>query len=293
MNSFKFNLQLFANGAASAEGQAEGLAEDNGSEESKVNIQSADDGGKADVDVTSDTLDNRRSNFEKMIKGEYKELFNEKMQNVFNKRFRDYKTLQETNEASKPIIDLMMQKYGIEGNDLSGLREAIEGDNSYWEEMAEREGMSVKQFRELFRLRRENEVLAAERENREAESYAAQQMNEWLMAGEELKGEYPEFNFSEEIQNRDFQGLLKAGIPLKLAYEIMHKDEIMNNAVQSAQKETERKIVSNITQRAARPDELGMKPSGGFVLKKDVSALTRKEREELALRAQRGERVSF
>lgn len=299
-------LQLFADGAA--ESGAEDGAEENRLENEEMTgaenhdddlVGSDDENGEESfvaeskkgtkTNVTSNTLEARKAEFEKLISGEYKEEFREKFQSIFNERFRDYKGIRETLDAQQPIIDMLMQKYNIRGGDLNALRAAFDSDDEYWEEAAAKEGMSAEQFRELSKLRAENERMRAEYETRISQNYVNQQMNEWFMQGEELKSVYPDFDFRSEIANRDFTGLLKAGIPMRRAYELIHMDEIMD----SVQQKTEKRVVDNIRSKGKRPDENGLNSPNGFVLKKDVSSLTREERRELARRAQRGETIKF
>ena len=299
-------LQLFADGAA--ESGAEDGAKENrlgneeitGAENHDDDLIGADDESGEEsfaaeskkgtkTNVTSNTLEARKAEFEKLISGEYKEEFKEKFQSIFNERFRDYKGIRETLDAQQPIIDMLMQKYNIRGGDLNALRAAFDSDDEYWEEAAAKEGMSAEQFRELSKLRAENEKMRAEYETRISQNYVNQQMNEWFMQGEELKSVYPDFDFRSEIANRDFTGLLKAGIPMRRAYELIHMDEIMD----SVQQKTEKRVVENIRSKGKRPDENGLNSPNGFVLKKDVSSLTREERRELARRAQRGETIKF
>lgn len=299
------DLQLFADGAAAesgAESAAENRLEENSGENAAENTAAdAGDGaaGGADPDagghkdtethVTSNTLEARRREFDRLISGEYKNEFQERFQSIFNERFRDYKGMSEKLEAQQPIIDMLMQRYGIEGNDPKKLFEAFESDDEYWEEAAEREGMRVEQYRELARLRAENERMREAQESAASQNYVNQQLNEWFMQGESLKSVYPNFDFRTEIANRDFTGLLKAGIPMQKAYELMHMEEIMDNARQ----QTEKKVVDSIRSKAARPGENGLSAPNGFVLKKDVASLTKDERRELARRAARGEIIKF
>lgn len=300
-------LQLFADGAAESGGTEDGAKENRlgneeitGAENLDDDLIGADDENGEEsfaaeskkgtkTNVTSNTLEARKAEFEKLISGEYKEEFKEKFQNIFNERFRDYKGIRETLDAQQPIIDMLMQKYNIRGGDLNALRAAFDSDDEYWEEAAAKEGMSAEQFRELSKLRAENERMRAEYETRISQNYVNQQMNEWFMQGEELKSVYPDFDFRSEIANRDFTGLLKAGIPMRRAYELIHMDEIMD----SVQQKTEKRVVENIRSKGKRPDENGLNSPNGFVLKKDVSSLTREERRELARRAQRGETIKF
>lgn len=293
-----FNLQLFADGAAEgAAADGAGLTNNRsevntgeGSDDAAMkNSLDAGDKKTSDISTSSDTLDMRRAEYDKLIKGEFKDIHNEHIQNIFNKRFKDYKTNEEALNRQKPIMDALYQKYGVRNGDMDGLLKAFDGDNSNWEEAAEREGMGVEQYRELTRLRQENEQLIRYREAQDAENYVNNQLNEWFRQGEELKVQYPDFDMRSELQNPDFVGLLKSNIPVKMAYELMHRNEI-NDKIKA---ETERTVIESIQKRAERPSENGINNRSGFTVEKDVKSLTKADRAEIVKRVQRGETIRF
>ena len=88
--------------------------------------------------TTSNTLQEREAEFEKLIKGDYKDVFTKRMQKVINERFGETKDLKAQTEAAKPILEMLQQRYGVD--DISKLTKAIEEDNTYYEqEAAEKE----------------------------------------------------------------------------------------------------------------------------------------------------------
>lgn len=299
MSEYEFDFQLLADGAAKgAEGAEMNTVQGENTTtgaEGNVSEEGLDAEGRKETEtqVTSDTLENRRSEFEGLISGEYKDLFQERVQHIIDKRFKGDRERQKMLEKQRPIMDLLAQRYGVADGDPEKLLEAFESDNQYWEQAAENAGMDVEQYMELTRLRAESARLKAERESAEADNFASQQLARWLAESNDLKEYYPNFDFRAETENRDFVGLLKAGIPMRKAYELLHMDEILSGAVETAARETERRVVDNVRKKQARPDENGLKNTNGFVLKKDVSKLTREERAELAKRAQRGEKITF
>lgn len=285
-----FDFQLFADGATGdgAVAPAENSLENNsGGEQIPETAKKGSDAGNntsAESDGQTDHAA-REKEFEDLIRGNYKSQFENKVQNIIDRRFKAQKGVMEEYAAAKPILDMLMQRYNT--SDIAALKEAFEGDTSYWEAGAEKEGMDVNQYKEIMQLRAENQRFRQEHEMTEQQKYIQNQIDDWKKQGDELKSVYPEFDFQTELANKDFQGLLKAGIPMKKAYEIMHMEEI-----QAALKEqTEKTVMDHIRANGSRPSENGVKSSNSFVLGKNVSDLTKADRDEIKRRVQRGEKI--
>ena len=76
-------------------------------------------GTQSGVTTTSDSLEAKRQAFEDMIEGEYKDIFQEKFQQAFNRRFKESKTMEQSLSAQKPIMDMLMQRYNIAADDMA------------------------------------------------------------------------------------------------------------------------------------------------------------------------------
>lgn len=248
---------------------------------------------KQGVQVTSDTLEDRRKAFREMINGEYKDVYTEEFQKAFNRRFPDYKALQQRATDTQDILDKLSARYNVMDGDISKLAKAIDNDNAYWDVAAEEAGMSVEQFKELQQMRRQNaELLRAERE-RQARSQADAQVQRWFQEGQQVKAKFPTFDLTSELNNPDFVRLLRAGTPMEHAYKVIHFDTLVGDAVQQTAAATEGAVVNNIRAKGARPTENGTASQSPFIVKKDVRALTRADRDEIARRVARGETISF
>ena len=253
----------------------------------------AEGNGKSGIDTTSDTLEARRKAFRDMTSGEYKDVYTEEVQQIINRRFKDNKVMEASLNAQKPILDMLMQRYQIADGDMTKLQAAIEEDNSYWQEAAEQQGLTVEQYKERMKLERENAELKAAQQKRMGEQAAQQQFAKWTKDAEGVKSLYPGFDLSTEMQNGDFRGLLRSGISVQQAYELVHMDEIKTAAARSAANAASEQMTANIKSRAARPSENGTSSKSAVIVKNDVSNLTRAERAEIARRAQRGEKITF
>lgn len=153
--------------------------------------------------------------------------------------------------------------------------------------------MNVEQYKQFQKLQRENAALLQAQRQRQSQQAAQQQLQKWYAEGEQLKADYPDFDLGTEARNPQFLSMLKSGVPVKLAYEVLHMDGIKAGVAQAAAQRTEKQVVDGIRAKGARPPENGTAAQSGFTVKDDVSKLTKKDRAEIARRAARGERITF
>lgn len=250
-------------------------------------------GKEGEVTTTSDTLESRRKAFRDLVNGEYKDVYTEETQRVIDRRFRETKNLEEQIQRSQPILDMLMQRYKIADGDPAKLQAAIESDDAYWSEAAEEAGLSVEQYKQFQRLQRENAALLNAQRQQRSQQAAQQQLQRWYGEAEQVKGLYPSFDLNAEVKNPQFLSMLKAGVPVQHAYEVVHMDEIKAGVAQMTAQATEKQVVDGIRAKGARPQENGTKAQSAFTVKDDVSKLSRKDRAEIARRVARGERITF
>lgn len=231
----------------------------------------------------------RKAEFERMMH-EYKDLFTEKTQEIINKRFKETKTLEKQLGDTKPILDTLMAKYGITDGDVTKLTQAIEADDAYWEELADKEGLTVEQYKMKQRLEAENAKLRQMQESIAAQQKTQQIYSQWMQEAEQIKGQYPDFNLETELANPDFVRLIGSGqIDLRTAYEVLHINDIKTGVAKQAQAN----VANTIRATGQRPSENGTASQSGVIVKSDVSKLSRQDREEVARRVARGEKIKF
>ena len=248
---------------------------------------------KQGVETTSDTLEEKRKAFRALVDGEYKDQYTEDTQRIIDRRFRETKNLETQLSQQKPILDMLMQRYKIGDGDLGKLTQAIENDNAYWSQAAEEAGMSVEQYKQFQKLQRENAQLLQAQRRSQNQQAAEKQLQKWYQEAEAMKADYPGFDLGRESQDPLFLSMLRSGVPVKLAYEVMHMDEIKSTVAQTTAKQTERQVVEGIRAKGARPAENGTSSQSGFVVKDDPAKWTKKDRAEIVRRVQRGEQIKL
>ena len=247
--------------------------------------------GKTDVTTTSDTLEARRKAYNDLINGEYKDLDQERFQQVFDRRFKQVKSMETELASHKPIIDKLMSRYGVD--DIAKLDKALTEDTEYWERIAEEKGMTVEQYHAIQKLEQENAELKAIRDWQRGQEQYQQQIDNWYKEAEAVKQLYPSFDFKAEAQNPEFLNLLRHGNSVEHAYKVLHFDELTQNAARVAAQTADAQAQARIKQKASRPSENGTSSQSAAIVRNDVSSLTRAERAEIARRVQRGEKIIF
>ena len=261
--------------------------------EGKAQPSAAGKGKEGDVVTTSNTLEDRRKEFQELVNGEYKDIYTEETQRIIDRRFREARNLEERAAKQQPVIDMLMQRYKIADGDLGKLAAAVENDNAYWSEAAEEAGMSVEQYKQFQRLKRENDALLRAQRMRQSQQAAQQQLQKWYSEGEQVKAVYPDFDLGAESKNPQFISMLKAGVPVQHAYEVIHMDEIKAGVAQSTARQTEKQVVDGIRAKGNRPAENGTSSQSAFTVKDDPHKWTKQDRAEVARRVARGETIKL
>ena len=270
-------------------GKQEGTAvEETTSSEAESNPTGA---GKTDVTTTSNTLEDRRKAFNELINGEYKDIYQENFQQVFDRRFKEVKGMEAEINAQKPILEKLMARYGVD--DVAQLDKALTEDTEYWERVAEEHGMTVEQYHAMQKLERENAELKANRQREIGQAQARQQIDKWYQEAAQVKEIYPSFDFKKEAQNPEFISLLRSGNTVEHAYKVLHFDELTQNAAMVAARTADAQAQARIKQKASRPSENGTSSKSAVIVKDNVSSLNAKERAEIVKRVARGESISF
>ncbi|MBQ3072403.1 MAG: hypothetical protein IJD20_03820 [Oscillospiraceae bacterium] len=133
------------------------------------------------------------------------------------------------------------------------------------------------------RLRADRELLQEQLRERIAHCQAAR----WQREEAAVRMQYPSFVLRDELADPDFVRLLtdrRHPMAMLRAYESIHFEELRDAIEQKARARAEEEL----RLRRSRPNESGAAPQAGIP---QHAPMTRREREELAKRALRGEKI--
>ncbi len=241
---------------------------------------------------TVQTLD-RNAEFEKLIKGDYKDIYDAKVQDIVKNRLKGSKEKNDKYDALVPTLEMLGKKYGVDPSDIQALTKAIEEDDSYYEEEALEKGVTVEHLKFQRKLEKENAELKRQMQEQEARENGARLYARWMDEANAAKAVYPGFDLKAEMQNQQFLDLLRANVDVRTAYEVIHKDEIIPAAMQFTAQAVEKKLTNNIIAGGRRPAENGTSSQSAARTKSDVSQLTKDDIAEISRRVARGERITF
>lgn len=243
-----------------------------------------------------------RAEFERLIKGQYKAYYDEKVQGHIKERFKASKQaearMQKTIDGMQPVMQMLAEKYHADPEDVEAISKAIQEDSSYYEDEAAERGMSVEQLKEFKRISRENAALRAAEEQRQEKAGQQEAMLRWQQQSETVAQKYPGFQGLEEEANDPVTGerflqLLSSGIDVENAYKVVHMDDLISGALEYGVNKARQDTVQTIKARGMRPSENGASGTGAAVQHKDVASLTKDERAQLMKRALRGESIDL
>lgn len=285
MKKYHMRLQIFDEGSAAASAGTAGG--ENHPQNGTGEGGSASESGEGERDFHAE--------FEKLIQGEYKDVYDKKMQKALQEKQRAGKQTESRLKDAESLLSLVGERYGWDGKDLSALRTSLENDRAYLEQEALERGMTVEQLAEVKRLERENRNLLRQQTEAREKAEFEKKFGGWMQEAEGLKGTYPNLNLMEEFKNPQFVRLLDSGVGVKAAYQAVHFDDLMGGVLQYTARQTQKAVIDGIKANGMRPDENGAKGSNGANQKIDVHKLTAAERKALAEEARRNpeKRISF
>jgi len=158
----------------------------------------------AQSQIASQDAKNKEAEFEKLIKGDFKEQFEKRVRDNMKRRFKESSATKEKAAQNEKIIDVLMSKYGIDKFDASELIDAINSDKA--SKMGEKIPSDANE--DILRRKRELELENEQMKKQRAEKAMQDTIKSWVNDEKALKENYPDFKGIHEPTN------LRAYIPL-------------------------------------------------------------------------------
>ena len=200
----------------------------------------------------TDGEENAEEEFEKLIKGKFKNVYQNRVQSLVKDRLstkdKQISDMQKKENTGNQIFALIANKYNVQPDDLDGLLKAVTDDKDLFAEKALAAGVTTEEARNDFFNQQKTNAQEEELETLRREK-AARELDTHLrsIAAETMK-EFPNFNLEEEFQNPAFRTALdfiaqqrneqneKTGrndeiYDLTAAYKMAHFDELQKELV--------------------------------------------------------------
>ena len=319
-NTYKFNLQLFADGGAGGASGGDGGAAAGADGATGVNVpaagerksrrrenplagvqygiqqQNAQQVAPAQEDAANNGTDNGEDDFESLIKGKHKAAFDAKVQDIIRNRFKTNSDNEKRLEEMQPLLEALGKRHNVDPTDIDALMSAVSMDDEALEAEAIERNMSVDTLKTVKQLEMQNERMRKNEERSAAEQRMQEHFNSLAQQAQNLKGMYPDFDLMTELKNPAFARLTApgVGIDVKTAYETVHLADIKAQGMQYAAQQTAQKMANAVRSNSMRPVENGLTGTqSASTVKTDPRQLTRADREEIRRRVARGEKIVF
>ena len=258
----------------------------------------------------TDGEENSEEEFEKLIKGKFKNVYQNRVQSLVKDRLstkdKQISDMQKKENTGNQIFALIANKYNVQPDDLDGLLKAVTEDKDLFAEKALAAGVTTEEARNNFFTQQKTNAQEEELETLRREK-AARELDTHLrtIAAETMK-EFPNFNLEEEFQNPSFRTALdfiaqqkneqneKTGrndeiYDLTTAYKMAHFDELQKDLVKRSSSAAISAAAQSIQSGARRPTENAVKKSGTTTQRKSVEDMSDAEFDAFYQKVRRGE----
>ena len=313
MSRIKLNLQLFSEVATAASAPAaesvqpaaqaqSGVTDANparrGRKENPLaNVQYGRQASQGQAAAVTQQEVTMRRPFKELIDGEYKEDFHNHVQGIMQERFRKNDELQKNVDRLRPVLMSLGQRYEVDMTELNessiaSLAEKLNADDEYLEKAAMERGMSKEGYKLFLDVQNREKIL-----NEREKQTQAQQNFERHIQSLSQQADALGIDLRAEMQNKEFMRLTSpnVGVPVELAYRLVHQEEILKNGMQYAAQQGAQRVAQAVQSGQARAVENGMTRKGSSVIyKPNPRDLTTKDREEIRRRVRSGDKsISF
>ena len=245
------------------------------------------------MEPTDAGQENGGETFEELIKGRYKQDYQNHVRDAISRRFRNQEDLQAQLDARMPIMQALAMKYGKDPDDVEGIAKLLTDDDSLYAEEANRMGLPVATVKQMKKLEAENARQARELQESAEDRSLRQHFQRISDQAEELKQTFPDFDLMEEIRNNPRFARMTSpdiGMSVKDAFYACHGEEISRASAQAAAQQAGQRLAASVQAGATRPMENGVRGSAPTPIGMDVGHMSREAREAIRRRVHSGER---
>ena len=241
--------------------------------------QQAQSPEQAEAQPAEKTIQER---WDELIKGEFKEMYGQGVQNAIKDRFKNQQDATKQLEAQNEVLAMAMKDRGV--NSLDELKKSYQTTDPQIEAEAEKAGMTTESYLSLRAL--EQEIKRRDERDRQAMEEQAN-INHYrglLQQAEELKKAVPEFDLQEELKDPEFFRLTspEVGVSVEKAFYLKHGKEIAAASMKAGMERAQKQMGQTIRAQGMRPVEGAAHGQGQPAVKAafDFNQMTPQERKK-------------
>jgi hypothetical protein len=298
MTNEMFNLQLFAEGEGAASSVGEGAASPGVESQSpadaikglpehvreKVYGKSAKTKSAPVTEVKAEAKTEsapvaKKPTYEELINSdEYKEEHRKHVKKAVDDRWKKYNGIETKLNAANEALEFAAFKYGLDPNGenfLADLKKAMEADDTFVQDYADKHDMSTEEARRVMSMQRRMEKLERAEETARREAQAREFTQKLVTAGEKTKARFPEFDLDTCMQNPAFVRLVQAtNGNTTAAYMACYGEDVLNRTAQVAEARATEAVSASVKSNASRPVENGVGGNATAVTQVDTKNMT-------------------
>ena len=207
----------------------------------------------------------RAKAFEQLIKGEYKDLYDARVQDTLRRRLGAAKESEARYLAVEPTLSLLEDLLCTAPCDTDAIGERLRGLLAREEAQKQQKGMDAKECEERYRT--------------------------WEREATSLRERFPHFDVERELGDARFRAMLESGVDMESAYLVLHRDRVIPAALAHTARTVRENVTRAVRDGALRPAEAGLFSLATATVGSDVSKLSRAEREAIIRRVREGEKI--
>ena len=235
---------------------------------------------KAEAQPAEKTIQER---WDELIKGEFKELYGQGVQNAIKDRFKNQQDATKQLEAQNEVLAMAMKDRGVQS--LDELKKSYQETDPQIEEEAERAGMTRESYLTLKAL--QDEIHRRDERDRQTleEQANINHYRSLVQQAEELKKIVPDFDLQKELNtDPEFFRLTtkEVGLSVKDAFYVRHGEEIAAASMKAGIERAQKQMGQTIRAQGMRPVEGAAHGQGQPAVKAqfDFNAMTPQERKK-------------
>lgn len=250
--------------------------------------------------------------FNRLITGEYRDEYVKRTQQMIDTRFKQSKELENRYNALRSAMDALGQRYGVDMSAqeppdrlIAAVEEAarsqqaqpdgdrpaaddVQPDDADPGDTAPRPDEAPEEPSDP-RIYQRGKDPATDR-------LVDLATDRWFREGWQLTGLHPGFDMVAEMNGpnrRSFIGMLRSGVPVQTAYQVLHMDELMRNAIAYAVENTRQRTMDSIRARGMRPEEAaaGTPAAAAQILRADPAQWDPDEMNDAIRQARMGKKI--
>ena len=261
-----------------------------------------EDASKTETSAEKSDADAR---FEALIKGEFADAFQKRTQKIINARFKKTKALEtaekELSALRQTLDEVLPDAAGKTAADVGVLlRQTLSAQRPGKEAAPSQEAPSeppALQSQPENAAAQEKKLLASLKDTllvRQKKARAGRILEDWTRQETALKALYPDFDLQASLtQNADFISLVKAGLPLRKAYEAANLEQILGSAMRYAALRGGQKTADFMRESGALVQENSVLDRASSLKTTDVNSLTQKDILRIIGEVNRGAKITF